>query len=259
MILRRLAEAISGQNWFTVVLEALIVVGLFIGAALAGPLQATASDEDVIALIHGEEITVKDKDRLGYLIFDRLFDEFASENGIAPSDEELEAFILRSEEWESPRPINAENYRNRLVEELKDVTLSESERQEKESVLQTVESILRYEREEKEQIKEMEEDLRTMRREMAVRIVRRWKINKALYEKYGGRVIFQQAGVAPLDAYRDFLREKEEGGAFQILDKAYEASFWRYFTNDAMHVFYDQDDGERFINTPPWIMEDTPE
>ena len=95
-----------------------------------------------------------------------------------------------------------------------------------------------------------------MKRQMAQNLVRMWKINKALYEKYGGRVIFQQAGVEPIDAYRDFLKEEEKKGSFQILDKQYKAGFWRYFTDDAMHAFYSKDDGAKFINTPWWMMED---
>jgi hypothetical protein len=72
-------------------------------------------------------------------------------------------------------------------------------------------------------------------------------------------VIFQQAGVEPLDAYRDFLREQEKIGAFRILDRRYEASFWRYFTNDDMHTFYAKDEGAKFINTPWWMMEQPPQ
>ena len=114
-------------------------------------------------------------------------------------------------------------------------------------------------REMKEQTKGMEEMMRPMKRQMAQQFVQSWKINKALYEKYGGRVIFQQAGVEPLEAYRDFLKEQEKKGAFQIIDKQYEPEFWRYFTNDAMHTFYTKEDGAKFINPPWWMMDEPPE
>ena len=68
-------------------------------------------------------------------------------------------------------------------------------------------------------------------------------------------MIFQQAGPEPVDAYRDFLREQEKNGSFQILDKQYRAPFWQYFTNDAMHTFYSKSDGAKFINSPWWLME----
>jgi hypothetical protein len=144
-----------------------------------------------------------------------------------------------------------------LIKELKSPFLNNRERKEKESHLQNVESILKTNREMKEQSKGMEEQMRPMKRQMARHFVKAWKINKALYSKYGGRVIFQQAGVEPLDAYWEFLNEQERAGAFRILDKQYEPSFWKYFTDDGMHTFYSKGDGAKFINTPWWLMEES--
>ena len=151
-----------------------------------------------------------------------------------------------------------EEDRVRLMQELKDASLSSREREDKEGRLKTIESILKMTSEVKEQSEEMKEQMRPMKRQMAEQFVRAWKINKVLYKKYGGRVIFQQAGVEPLDAYREFLKEQEKNGSFQIIDKQYEPGFWRYFTNDAMHTFYSGEDGEKFINTPWWMMEEPP-
>jgi hypothetical protein len=93
-----------------------------------------------------------------------------------------------------------------------------------------------------------------MRLEMARDIIRQWKINKALYEQYGGRIIQQQFGPEPIDAYRKFLRQREADGAFAIRDQALERSFWRYFTDDSMHDFMTAggaDEAQAFT-TPPW-------
>jgi heat shock protein HslJ len=57
-----------------------------------------------------------------------------------------------------------------------------------------------------------------MQREFARSIIEQWKVNRALYEQYGGRIIFQQLGPEPLDAYREFLEEKRREGAFEIND-----------------------------------------
>lgn len=135
--------------------------------------------------------------------------------------------------------------------------MPDEERKEKAARLVTIESILHREKEVKNPTREMEEQIRLGFREFAGRFVQSWKINKALYEKYGGRVIFQQAGAEPLDAYRDFLKEQEKKGAFQILDKNDEDGFWQYFTNDAMHRFYNEVEGARSVNTP-WWMSDKP-
>ena len=40
---------------------------------------------------------------------------------------------------------------------------------------------------------------------MAQWMVGPWKFNRELYRQYGGMVIWQQAGIEPLDAYKQFL------------------------------------------------------
>ena len=232
----------------------LLVMSLVAGAACAETPQPKDSDKDVIAVVLGKKITVKDKDRLGGVIFGAVLEQFARDNEIEPTEAELDAFVLKTEEKERQHQIKFEEDRKKLVAELKANALSERERKDKASRLQTIESILKTTREMKERMKGKEEQMRPMKRQMAKHFVKAWKVNKALYEKYGGRVIFQQAGAEPLDAYRDFLKEQENKGAFRILDKQYEAGFWRYFTNDAMHTFYSKEDGEKFINTPWWMM-----
>ena len=75
-----------------------------------------------------------------------------------------------------------------------------------------------------------------------------------MYEKYGGRVIFQQAGPEPVDAYRDFLKEKERQKAFQIYDPKLNEAFWDYFVNGG-HTFYSKEEGEKSMKNPWWEME----
>jgi hypothetical protein len=76
-----------------------------------------------------------------------------------------------------------------------------------------------------------------MQRDMARDVIRQWKLNEALYEQYGGRIIRQQLGPEPLDAYRQFLRRRQADGAFAVRDEAMEKAFWRYFTDDSIHDF----------------------
>ena len=73
-------------------------------------------------------------------------------------------------------------------------------------------------------------DERAMMREMAKSSVLQWKVSKALYEKYGGEVIFQQANpLEPIGAERRFLEEQEKSGAFQILDPNERKKFFDYY------------------------------
>jgi len=71
----------------------------------------------------------------------------------------------------------------------------------------------------------------------------------------GARLRFFPAAVPPSAAYREFLKEQEKNGAFQILNNDYEKSFWKYFTNDSMHTFYPDDMGTKLMKTPWWLMD----
>ena len=232
-----------------------LMLSLVAGAAYAQTPPAGDSGNKVIATVLGKHITAKDKDKLGGLIFGTLLERFANDHKIIATAEEIDTFILKTEEKGQQNLLKFESDRNQLTKELKTAILTERERKEKQSQLQTIERILKMTREMEKRTEGNEAQLLPLKRKSSRPFVRRWKINKALFAKYGGRVIFQQAGPEPLDAYRGFLQEQEKKGAFQILDEKYKDAFWRYFTHDAMHNFYDKDDGAKFINTPWWMME----
>lgn len=92
-----------------------------------------------------------------------------------------------------------------------------------------------------------------MESEMARDLIVAWKRNLALFRTYGGRVIFQQTGPEPIDAYKAFLEEQERLGAFEIVDKSLEPGFWRYFTSEK-HTFISttKEEGEAVLRKPFW-------
>ncbi len=96
--------------------------------------------------------------------------------------------------------------------------------------------------------------LETMRRDMGAALIRQWKINRSLFETYGGRIIYQQFGPEPLDAYRRFLLERRDAGDFSINDPTLADAFWGYFTDDDRHDFMatGSDDERRAFTIPPW-------
>lgn len=220
--------------------------------------RAEATVPKAIAVVLGKEITPDEKPRLTQLILGPIFEKYASENKVQPSDDELDIFIEKLAQKEKQHEARMQADKKKLLEELKSKSLSDRDREEKSRHLETIENILKTRARAEATMKGREEEMRPMKRQMAQQFVKRWKINKSLYEKYGGRVIFQQAGVEPIDAYRDFLREQEKKGAFQILDPQAEAEFWPYFTNDAMHTFLSEEEGKKFITTPWWMIEEPP-
>jgi hypothetical protein len=84
--------------------------------------------------------------------------------------------------------------------------------------------------------------------------IKQWKINRALWEQYGGRIIFQQAGPEPLDACRKFLEESQAQGDFRIENPALESGFWSYYRDASIHSFYAPGSAEEraAFAMPPW-------
>ena len=195
------------------------------------------SNSVVIAVVGGIDITLQDKARLDGLIFETLLAKFARDQKIAPTEAELDAFIRKTEELRKEHQRELEQDLPELRKELQSTKLNDRERKDQEELLRLTERALNSFREIQSLNQRQQDELRVMQRRRAEQFVLRWKINQALYRKYGGRVIFQQAGPEPLDACRDFLRDQERTGAFIIVDKQLAAQFWRYFTIDSLHTF----------------------
>jgi len=82
--------------------------------------------------------------------------------------------------------------------------------------------------------------------------VARWKMNKALFLHYGGRVIFQQAGVEPIDAFSDFYNDIKTKGELKIIKKSYQDLFVRFENYLAQKHRYISDDQSQHLLTPYW-------
>ncbi|KAA1191818.1 META domain-containing protein [Pseudohalioglobus sediminis] len=97
-------------------------------------------------------------------------------------------------------------------------------------------------------------ELAAMRYGMANALIRNWKINAALHAKYGGRLIYQQFGPEPVDAYVALLREQENKGALQLLDEGLVAPFWSYFADENRHDVMPPggEDERNAFSSPPW-------
>jgi len=197
-----------------------MVLALLAWGALAGievraaPPVGVAAAAAPVASVLGKVVDTNDPEALRDAIFTSLLDQYAEERGIKAKPAEIDALL--------------ETMRRDMAA----------------SGLATEDALTPEEKAE----------IDAMQREMASGIIRQWKINKALYEQYGGRIIYQQLGPEPLDAYRQFLRQREADGAFAIRDQALETSFWRYFTDDSMHDFMAPGgaDEARAFATSPW-------
>jgi heat shock protein HslJ len=166
------------------------------------------------ATVLGVEVRTSDPGEMQEIVLTRLFDRYAAEQGIEVTDGEIAAYVDDVRRGMRAEGLTAED----------DLTPEEAAQVEQ------------------------------MRRNMGRSMIRHWKLNRALYRQYGGRIIFQQLGPEPLDAYRKYLEERQVAGDFTIHQKDFEDEFWRYFTSDSMHDFYEPGSEEetQAFRTPPW-------
>ena len=208
--------------------------------------EETGVDSPVIATVGDTKITEAEKDDLGSVVLSVLLEQYAKDEKIVASDEEVEKFLAGLRDGEAKEKVSLEKQRSELIAELKSDDLGKEQRAEKSAELASLTESL------KEPSDTERKEIEGLRREMADGIIKSWKINKALFDQYGGRVVYQQFGPEPLDAYRKFLEAKLKAGAFQLSDKKYEDDLWRIYRDDELHDFVPEGERETVLNTPPW-------
>ena len=211
-----------------------------------GPL-----DAPLVAEVLGTKIHTRDPDEMQAVIIGKLLDRYAVEQGIAVEPAEIAAYLDRLRRVAEEDRRRQEARREELARKLEAKTLPDAERQSPSSQLATLNEVLAS----LDETARSAADDQAARRQVAAAFIRQWKINRALYQQYGGRIIYQQGGPEPLDAYRTFLQARERQGAFTILNPAFEAEFWKYFLTDSIHSFYPKGSQEeaRAFQTPWWL------
>ena len=166
------------------------------------------------ATVLGEAIRTTDAAVMQDAVLTRLFDRYAAQRGIEAEAAEIDALVENMRRGMTARGLTTE------------VELTQEEAA----------------------------AVDVMQRETGRGIVMQWKINKSLYDQYGGRIIYQQLGPEPLDAYRRFLKQREAEGAFTIHDPTLAESFWHYFTDETIHDYMEPGgtDEARAFAIPPW-------
>lgn len=215
--------------------------------ALYGNPQAPLAGRVLGTVVH-----TRDADELRYVALRVLSDRFAAEQRIEVSKDEVEAYVRRVRAAMAQDLASARARRDDLAARVATAPPgAERERvqRELEQARQTVSAL--------EGIgagAPPDPADAAARAEIAAAFVRQWKIDGALWRRYGGRIGFQQGGPEPLDAHRALLEQARARGELVIADRALEASFWRYYTDDARHSFYRRGSAEeaQVFARPPW-------
>lgn len=188
-----------------------------------------------VATVLGIGLQARDPQELQYLIVQRLLDRYAQEQGITVSTEEITSYLAAKQRFMKEDLQRREERRMELEAQLQTDESSGEAREALSRELAVLNSLSDMESQESA---DDSPEVRVYEEQIARSFILRHKINRALYRQYGGRVIFQQAGPEPLDAYRKFLEEHAEKGNFRIFDAGMEQEFWHYFTTDTLHEFF---------------------
>lgn len=229
----------------------------FIAALMTSCAHQTYGDmkDPVAGEVLGKVIHTRDADELRFVVLKQLTDRYADANGITVTQGEKDAYVRNMRNrLQKDREQNATR-RDRLTRRLAAGELPEVERKALASELDTVNRTI--EALGPPQSAAADPDEMKEREQIADAFIRQWKINRALYQQYGGRIIFQQGGPEPLDAYRWFLEERQARGDFRILNKDIELAFWRYYVTESIHSFYPRGSKEeaQVFAMPPWQSE----
>jgi heat shock protein HslJ len=199
----------------------------------------------------GQQVHTRDAEELRFYVLRALTDRFATAEGITVANAEIEAFVASTAAALARDRSDAVARRDALKRELAAGKLPAEGKVQVEREIASAEQLIADLAPATGTAAAQE---RQARAGIAAAFIRQWKINGALQRKYGGRIIFQQAGPEPLDATRRFLEAAQAAGDFAIADPALEKPFWAYYRDDARHSFYKPGSREEqaAFTTPPW-------
>jgi hypothetical protein len=191
------------------------------------------------------------------LIVTKLLEQYIEEQEVDTevSTPEAQALIVNMELAAVQQQKQRESRRREIILQLESTDQTDAQREQLMSELDSLYRLLENSGKKKPESPEGLEPADPARIDRVKATIRQWKINKALYQKYGGRIIYGQSGPVPLDAYREYLQEQEEQGKFAILNKEYEELFWNYFISDSLHTFYEKGSraGKEAFAAPRWV------
>jgi hypothetical protein len=190
----------------------------------------------VAGTVLGTAVHTRDAEELRYVVLQQLSRRYAEKHGITVTQAERDAYVSTVREGLAKDRERSAARRAELAGKLAGGGLPEAERARLTAEIASLDPLLASLADVRS-APESPEDA-DARQQVATAFILQWKINQALYRHYGGRIIYQQGGPEPLDAYRRFLEEAQSLGDFRIVNKDLEVPFWRYYRNDSIHSFY---------------------
>jgi hypothetical protein len=215
-----------------------LAAALLVCAVAAGCAHSTYGDPavPVAGTVLGTVVHTRDAEEFRYVVLRELTDRYAQDQGIVVTPAEKDAYVRHVQEGLAKDRAQNTARRADLAGRLAAGGLSDAERSRLAAEIASLDDLLAALGDPGTARADPQEE--ATRQQVAAAFILQWKINRALYRQYGGRIIFQQGGPEPLDAYRRFLEEAQSRGDFRIVNRSLEAAFWRYYRENSIHSFY---------------------
>ena len=190
--------------------------------------------------------------RLQSIVWSSVFSDYAAKRKIEPTQQEIDSQISNQQKFMKEDRVRREKDRQELIKELASPGITEARRQQAQKYLDTLNSLHGHdERMVKEQSSpEGAKIWQEAQLKVAAVWVKQWKVNQTLYREFGGRIIFQQAGWEPIDAYRKLLEQYETRKAFVVNDPALHEAVYSYFK--LKFTYADEKMAKFYFEKPYW-------
>lgn len=164
-------------------------------------------------------------------IIARLFNKSISNTELQPSSEDVERFqsVLTDKSEKEVRDILAQRaLGSKITESVLADFAQKNDIVPENSEVQSAYSVIKLWTADLDSVDDYpEEELERYRMALAQSMAKSWKVSKALYESYGGDVVFQQDNpLTPVGAYQQLFEQYREKGDFVIYDPIFKAAFW---------------------------------
>jgi len=191
-------------------------------------------------------------ERLRARVWQAVFEDYAKRRNIEPTVTEIDSQIEGQKRMKVRSDADRVAQHAALTTELKRPDLPATRRRAAQQHLDTLNKLAEFESKRAQELRDpaRQKMAQESERHVAHHWVRAWKLNEALYREFGGRVIFQQAGWEPIDAYRKLLDQAMANKSIVITDPAWRAAVYSYF--DHRFVYADEAKARFYFEKPYW-------
>jgi hypothetical protein len=244
------------KRFFTTV-NTLACAVLLLGAQTAHSLDDYGKPDDPVAAEALDvKIRTKNPDEMAYAIKVVLLKDYMKNNKIRASDKEIAQVLERKKQARADIIKQAKARQAEIQTALQSDATQGEQRKKLEEEQRFIDEMLKRAAQADSQAGDPKREGAEI--EMAAGMIEQWKVNQSLYKEYGGRVIMQQTGPEPLDAYHEYFKAVQKAGNLKILNQEFESTMWSYFTDDKKHRFVPDSDKDKVMNTPWWQLPPAP-